>query len=115
VSSTPAIGTDGTLYVGGLGRAGGREAAFHAIDPEGNELWKYQPEGSGNAFYGSPVIDANGDIYVACGSRFISLDENGALRWEFTTSRRRNIVATPAIGADGTLYLAADEFYALAD
>jgi outer membrane protein assembly factor BamB len=116
VASTPAIGADGTLYVGSLGRAGGRLAAFYAIDPDdGSELWRYQPDGSGNAFYGSPVIDANGDIYVASGNTLTSLDEDGDLRWEFVTGGRRNVVSTPAIAPDGTLYLAADDFYALED
>lgn len=108
VASTPAIAADGTIYVGSF-------TAFHAVDPQGNELWRYEAGERRNGFYGSPVIDANGDIYVSSGKRLISLDQSGNLRWVFLPNRPRKIISTPAIGADGSLYLAADQFYALED
>jgi len=115
VAVAPALGADGTIYVGDLGRAGGLLAAFYAIDPDGNEVWRYQPEGTRNSFRGSPVVDGDGNIYVTSGTKLISLDENGNFRWEFVTESNRQYPSNPAIAADGTLYLAADQFYALED
>jgi outer membrane protein assembly factor BamB len=115
VAAAPALAADGTIYVGSLGRAGGFLAAFYALEPDGDEIWRYQPSGSRNQFRGSPVVDFNGDIYVTSGEKLVSLDADGDLRWQFGTLSRRQFPSTPAIAADGTLYFAADEFYALED
>jgi len=115
VAAAPALASDGTIYVGSLGRAGGTLAALHALEPDGDEIWRYEPAGSRNSFRGSPIVDGDGNIYVTSGEKLISVDDSGNLRWQFEVESRRQFPANPAIGADGTLYFAGDQFYALED
>ncbi|MCL5283436.1 MAG: PQQ-binding-like beta-propeller repeat protein, partial [Armatimonadetes bacterium] len=54
VDSSPAIGADGTVYVGSEGYN------LYAIKPDGTLKWKYQTGGIGS----SPAIGADGTVYV---------------------------------------------------
>ena len=58
VSSSPAIGEDGTVYVGSC------DSKLHAVNPNGTMNWTYD---TGNWVESSPAIGADGIIYV--GSR----------------------------------------------
>ena len=55
VVSSPAIGADGTVYVGS------EDDKLYAIDPDGSLKWAYT---TGGAVYSSPAIGADGTVYV---------------------------------------------------
>lgn len=55
VKSSPAIGKDGTIYVGS------EDKYVYAINPDGTLKWKFLTDGS---VYSSPAIGEDGTIYV---------------------------------------------------
>jgi len=59
VFSSPAIASDGTIYVGS------NDHKLYAIHPNGTLQWAYTTGGSVNS---SPAIAANGTIYVGSGN-----------------------------------------------
>lgn len=107
-SSTPAVGANGTVYVGG----GDHQVhAFGAGD--GSVRWSYSA--GGYAFSASPAIGADGTIYIGCDDKNLyALDgTSGGKRWTYTTGGP--IHEAPAIGIDGTVYTSSTDgtLYAL--
>jgi outer membrane protein assembly factor BamB len=58
--SCPAIGPDGTLYIGGTGAL----PTFFAINPDGTERWSYVMGTRGRFINNNAVVGANGTVYV---------------------------------------------------
>ena len=111
--STPAIGADGTIYVGGKAGAGG--GTFFAVNPDASTAWTYD---ASKFFRGSPIIDGAGRIYTTSGRDVIALDSTNPsdpFLWNYTT--RRNLYSSPAIAADGTLWVTGSDrnVYAISD
>ncbi|MCC7479163.1 PQQ-like beta-propeller repeat protein [bacterium] len=105
----PALAADGTIYAPSSVRGIG-DKSLYALDPDGAVKWSYSAEG----MFSTPVVDLNGDIYfVLDDGRVISLDSSGAFRWEFAVDG--GMYGTPALGADGTLYVltSAGSLYAI--
>jgi outer membrane protein assembly factor BamB len=98
-SSTPAIGTDGTIYVGY------DDGNLYAVKPNGKQKWKvstgYEIEWS------SPAIGSDGTIYFGAFLYLYAVDPNGNLKWHFATAQQ--IESSPAIGSDGTVYIGSDD------
>jgi outer membrane protein assembly factor BamB len=115
VASTPAIGTDGTIYVGGLGSTPGG-AAFYAIKSDGSGTnWTYR---TGTFFRGSPVIDSAGRVYATSGRDVYAFDSGDPMSpflWRVSTAR--NLYSSPALGADGQLWITGSDrkLYAIHD
>lgn len=62
----------------------------------------------GSCFFDSPVIGADGTIYVGCQDhKLYAVNSNGTVRWTYPTNDR--ILASPAIGPDGTIYVGSDD------
>lgn len=124
VASSPAIGTDGTVYIGTFG--GWVTTATH----EGTTNWKRSPSfRAGSSIFAldgktgekkwafdlggdeglTPSIGSDGTVYVGPSSKciFYALDGNtGTKKWEFKwDSGSRNRTMVPAIGSDGTVYI----------
>lgn len=100
--SSPAIGNDGTIYVGSY------DSKIYALNPDGTLKWSYT---TGARINTSPAISLNGNT-VYCGSdddKMYALDANsGNVIWSFTTGG--NIAfSTPAIANDGTLFFGSDD------
>ena len=101
--SSPSVGPDGTVYVGGM------NGKLHAVDLDGSLLWAYH---TGGFVYCSPAVSENGNVYF--GSQdglFNALAWDGTELWSFRTNGpgpvpTGSILVSPAIGADGTIYLA---------
>jgi outer membrane protein assembly factor BamB len=95
VSSSPAVGADGTVYVGCY------DGRLYALEPgSGNTRWSYD---SRTFIFSSPAIGRDGSIYFGAGdSRLHSLSPSGVLRWSFQTGDW--IDSSPAVAADGTVY-----------
>lgn len=113
IVSTPAIGSDGTIYFGT------QNATLYAVDCHGNEkwIWKYPcDEGCPYAFEGSPAIAEDGTIYIgddlALPSYFFAVSPEGGMVWEYETwTVYGNFDASPAIADDGTIYAGAHGFW----
>jgi len=107
----PVIGPDATVYVG----AGGMVCA---VRHDGTPQWKTSVGGSGGNV--SVVVGQQGRIYAASGGfgmSLVALTPAGRLLWRFPFGEPVAMVnpSYPAIGPDGTLYMAASDryFYAI--
>jgi outer membrane protein assembly factor BamB len=107
ISSSPAIGRDGTIYVGtGDGR-------MRAVSPNGTQRWSFA---TGNFIWSSPAIGADGTIYFGSYDRnFYALTPDGSEKWP-RIATGSPIFSSPAIGADGTIYVGSGDqrLYAIA-
>jgi outer membrane protein assembly factor BamB len=110
VPSSPAIGSDETVYFGGGGEYQGRGGYFYAVNAGGSLKWKYFAGCDQTA----PTVGGDGTIYFGsdyCGT-IHALNPDGTLKWSYSNAA---IYArsTPAIGRNGRLYsgvLAGPEF-----
>jgi len=98
--SCPAIGNDGTLYIGDT------DGLFHSIDQtDGDIKWSYETQG---AIFSSPAIGGDGTIYFgSCDGIIYALDEDGFTKWFYPAKKR--ILNSPAIGPNGKLYIAMED------
>ena len=91
VNSPPSIGPDGAIYVLGDG--------VFAINPGGSIRWHFDSGSSG--FRTTPLLGADGNVYIGAGRAVTALDAQGMLLWDYHPGGR--ISASPAIGVDGTI------------
>jgi outer membrane protein assembly factor BamB len=99
VHKTPAIGPDGTTYVGAGWGSGG--VGVVAIEASGTVRWSSRPSSTR-----TPILGADGTVYVTgtgpSGERGIfALDSRGRLQWDYHTPG--DFWAAPAIGIDGMI------------
>jgi len=109
VIPTPAIGPDGTVYVGS------DDGNLYALDPaDGHEKWRFTATGTDKSFESSPAIGTDGTIYVGNGNGEVYAinPTNGTKKWEFDTGAW--IVSSPAVKGD-MVYIASQngKVYAL--
>jgi outer membrane protein assembly factor BamB len=101
VDSSPAIGPDGTIYVGCMD---GRLYAFDDAPTASRKAprWSYD---TGVFIYSSPAVAPDGTIYVGAGdSALHAVNPDGTAKWpKFSTGGW--IFSSPAIGPDGTVYI----------
>lgn len=97
-----AIGTDGTIYAGSSEFGIGDQGLF-AFSAAGSRQWLFAIDD----FVGTPAIDAVGTIYVGSfDANLYAVNPDGTAKWSF--SLPSGMMTCPAIGADGTLYCAAN-------
>lgn len=95
--SSPAIGTDGTVFLGGS------DGKVEAFDPKTGALkWSYSTSGP---IQSSPVVSSTGALFIGSQDGYVYALKvaNGAVIWKFKTGGAVN--STPALCADGTLYV----------
>ncbi len=100
---SPALGTDGTIYVPG-------EDDLYAFAPDGGLRWSAPLAGCPG---GGPTVGADGVIYVAAGGCVFggtgvveAFDPSGSKLWSYETAGEfKVILGGPSLAADGTLYL----------
>ncbi len=110
VGSSPAIGIDGTIYVGS------NDNDVYAINPDGSEKWSFT---TGGSVFSSPAVGVDGTIYIGSyDHNFYAINPDGSEKWRFATEYI--ILSSPAIGPDGTIYIGeiyswslTESFYAL--
>ncbi len=103
--SSPAIGSDGTIYVGTFA---GR---FWALGPDGSRRWSFKTD---REIQSSPAVGSDGTIYFGGrDGKFYALSPQGKKKWEFPTGAW--VDSSPALGRDGTIYFGSwdKQFYAL--
>ncbi len=106
VYSSPAIGTDGTIYVGDS------NSNFFAVNPDGTQKWAFA---TGNNVNSSPAIGTDGTVYVAdFDGNLYAVNRDGTRKWAFQTGALIS-TSSPAIGSDGTIYVGSsnNKFYAV--
>jgi len=96
--SSPAIGHDGTVYIGSYD---GHLYAIEDQDVEGVLKWTFE---TGGWVDGSPAVDGCGTIYVGSrDSHLYAINPDGTLRWKMKTGD--GIESSPAIDDRGILYV----------
>ncbi len=111
IHATPAIGADGTIYIGSY------DQNFYAISPQGKEIWYHW---TGGLIDSGASMAPDGTIYI--GATFTSPTPNqgmlyafypdGTVKWShliFSASYSAAIDSSPAIGADGTIYVGSED------
>ncbi|MGD8500632.1 MAG: PQQ-binding-like beta-propeller repeat protein, partial [Phycisphaerales bacterium] len=103
LTSSPTIGLDGTVYVGG------QNGKLHAVDVNGGLRWTHSTK---SPISSSPAVSDSSNVYVASQDGVLhALAQDGSELWSFETKGagevpRGSIFASPAIGTDGTVYIA---------
>lgn len=93
-AATPAVGPDGTVYVGC------HDDALYAVGRDGQKRWDFR---AGDDIDSSPAITSDGIVYVGSDDhKLYALGPGGGLRWAVTTGGP--IRSSPAVAADGTVY-----------
>ncbi|MFC1485517.1 PQQ-binding-like beta-propeller repeat protein [Candidatus Latescibacterota bacterium] len=95
--SSPAIGPDGTVYVGSY------DGNIYALEDNGDSAtlkWRYE---TGDVVDGSPAVDGCGIVYIGSRDGYLyALNPDGSLRWKYLTDG--GIESSPAIDGSGRLY-----------
>lgn len=107
VDADPAIGLDGTVYIGSA------DGFFYALDGyTGAKKWSFSCL---NPFVpyslAAPAVGPDGTVYLGGGSGEVYALEGATGKPKWMTPTNSEIVrCTPALGANGTLYLATAKF-----
>jgi outer membrane protein assembly factor BamB len=105
VYSSPAIGSDGTIYIGS------GDNKFYAINPDGTLKWNFPMDGG---VISCPAIGSDGTIYFGISDTpdpyglLYALNPDGTEKWNFSTNG--DIHSSPAIGSDGTIYVGSADY-----
>ncbi|MFO7992473.1 MAG: PQQ-binding-like beta-propeller repeat protein [Thermoplasmata archaeon] len=94
---SPAIGHDGTLYVGS------NDGYFYALNTNGTEKWRFNTNFNVTS---SAAIAKDGTIYIPSSSKLYAIYPNGTEKWNYSTSDY--IDMDPAIDENGTIYIGSD-------
>ncbi|MHB8522791.1 MAG: outer membrane protein assembly factor BamB family protein [Limisphaerales bacterium] len=97
VISSPALGANGWLYVTSW------NGTIYAVDSAtGNQIWSADLNASGT--YASPSVGPGGMVFCGGSHSLLAFDGvTGEIHWQFDSA---NVIqSTPAIGADGTVFI----------
>ncbi|WP_083763919.1 PQQ-binding-like beta-propeller repeat protein [Syntrophobacter fumaroxidans] len=95
IKSSPAIGTDGMVYVQSS------DGSLYAIKPDGNVKWSVGIEGHPNL---SPAVGDDGTAYSAgAGNLLHAINHDGTPKWFIDIGGAPT--SSPAMGADGSVII----------
>jgi len=104
IYSSPAIGADGTVYVGSTN---GRLYAINNSSTNefpGTVKWSFGGLTTNQPFSSSPTISPTGVIYAGCSdSNLHAIASSGATIWH--SNLGDEIFSSPALATDGTIYV----------
>ena len=108
VSSSPALATDGTVYVGVNITTSVGDGRVLAINPNGSTKWSC--EVPTDWVESSPAVGSDGTVYAGSwdGNLYAINPTNGVVKWQFATGLY--IYGSPAVGPDGIIYVGAGDF-----
>src|SRR3990167_6570234 len=96
-TSTPAIGTDSTIYVGSY------DKNLYAINPDGTLKWSYTTKDN---VVSSPAVGTNSTIYVGSyDGNLYAINKDGTLKKDPPPSLGNQIYSSPAVGNNETIYI----------
>lgn len=98
-NSEPAIGNDGTIYIGNSGVGG--DSSLTALRTNGTIKWTAPVAGSPYSFI---VVGPDGTIVMATGTNIHAFNPDGTTKWLFAYSN--NIVILPAVDQSGNVFAA---------
>lgn len=102
IAAAPAIGTNGSLYLGVNSSSNPR---FYSISTNGTTNWIFT---TGSRVRSSAAIGSDGTIYFGCDdSKLYALNPDGTKKWDFTAGG--TVGSSPAIAADGTILFGCDD------
>ena len=110
--SSPAVGTDGTIYIGASDSINGTSSSdsrygsrLYAISPQGGTNWIYFPNQElGHDIRSSPSLAADGTVYcTSLDGGLVSLNPSGMTNWVFKSGVQ--VLSSTALGVDGTIYV----------
>ena len=100
VDSSPAVGSDGTIYVGCL------DNNLYAISSGGSLKWTFTTQGE---IHSSPAVGSDGTIYVGSNdTNLYAINPDGARKWVFSTPSGP-ISSSPAISSGGIIYAGSED------
>jgi len=100
IESSPALGPDGTIYVGS------DSGAMFGINPDGTQKWRYQ---TGGRITSSPAVYSNTVIFGSEDSFVYKVDaDTGQKIWQFDTYGE--IYSSPAIDKSGNIYIGSCDY-----
>jgi len=114
IDSSPAIATNGTLYITCSGYTNYKDFSggkLVAISPEGKVYWEFKVLCD---IKSSPAIGGDGTIYFGARDRKVyAISSRGQAKWTFDTAEW--IDSSPGIATNGTVYFGGwdKKFYAL--
>jgi outer membrane protein assembly factor BamB len=98
VQSSPAIGSDGTIYVGSM------NMGFYAINPNGTIKWAHTL--SNSSIQSSPAIGSDGTVYIVdVASELAAFNPDGSKKWQVSISEASGGRASPSIGTNGAILI----------
>lgn len=101
VTSSPAVDQDGNIYIGT------DQGNLVCISSDGTVRWTYHVPGEYNDINSSPVVDLEGNIYFGCDNGYVyKVNQSGSLEWNCEVWPNVSLSGTPALAADGVLYIA---------
>lgn len=111
--SSPAMAPDGTIYV-----VARKTARLYAYQPDGTLEWSRSYGANSPEVMSGPSVGADGTVYLRVWSHGTQTDflyaiepEDGEIRWSFNTvyDPEDDVLfpssSSPAVGADGTVYI----------
>ncbi len=96
VRTNPAISASGNVVFASS------DGLYYAVKPTGEQAWSYDTSGHR---VGNPVITGKGISYFVADYHLHALDGNGEEIWKVRVGNSRS---TPAIGANGVIYVGSD-------
>ncbi|WP_084407459.1 PQQ-binding-like beta-propeller repeat protein [Maridesulfovibrio bastinii] len=96
--SCPAVGTDGTVYLGTTNE-NAETIKLIALNPDKTVKWTYYTNYSA---YSPTAVSPDGNIYFGTEVSLVSLTHNGRINWKKNIRIGNN--NGPAVGSDGTVY-----------
>jgi outer membrane protein assembly factor BamB/subtilisin family serine protease len=107
ITSAPTVGADGTVYIGST------DNSLYAFNSDGSRKWSFATISSIDG--SAATVAADGTIYVASGfsvnGALDALNADGTSRWNHRFGVSLPAANSPAVAADGTVYIKPSDGY----
>ncbi len=106
-SSSPAVASDGTIYVGSI------DSNLYAVNSDGSNKWSFK---TGKSIVTCPAIGINDNVYFGSDDTYVyAVNKLGKLQWKFKANGL--ITSSPVIDGNGACYFYCNDrkLYAIKD